>query len=90
MAEEADVLVAEEKGLERDGDLSEEIEEGEIKDDDANPDAAAARVGAEQPHPLEHSWTLWYDNPQSKSKHAVWGSSLRRIHTFSTVEDFWG
>ncbi|KAG6483424.1 hypothetical protein ZIOFF_060069 [Zingiber officinale] len=90
MAEEADVLVAEEKGLERDGDLSEEIEEGEIKDDDANPDAAAARVGAEQPHPLEHSWTFWFDNPQSKSKHAVWGSSLRRIHTFSTVEDFWG
>ncbi|KAI3969378.1 hypothetical protein MKX01_019939 [Papaver californicum] len=37
-----------------------------------------------------HSWTFWFDNPSAKSKQATWGSSIRPIHTFSTVEDFWG
>ncbi|KAG0500174.1 hypothetical protein HPP92_000246 [Vanilla planifolia] len=41
-------------------------------------------------HPLEHSWTFWFDNPSAKSKHAAWGSSIRPVHTFSTIEDFWG
>ncbi|KAI3938018.1 hypothetical protein MKW98_018574 [Papaver atlanticum] len=41
-------------------------------------------------HSLEHSWTFWFDNPSAKSKQATWGSSIRPIHTFSTVEDFWG
>ncbi|XP_033513616.1 eukaryotic translation initiation factor 4E-1 isoform X2 [Nicotiana tomentosiformis] len=40
-------------------------------------------------HPLEHSWTFWFDNPSGKSKQAAWGSSIRPIYTFSTVEDFW-
>ncbi|XP_027089369.1 eukaryotic translation initiation factor 4E-2 [Coffea arabica] len=41
-------------------------------------------------HPLEHSWTFWFDNPSAKSKQVAWGSSIRPIYTFSTVEDFWG
>ncbi|KAL0328935.1 UNVERIFIED_CONTAM: Eukaryotic translation initiation factor 4E-1 [Sesamum calycinum] len=40
-------------------------------------------------HPLEHAWTFWFDNPSAKSKQAAWGSSIRPIYTFSTVEDFW-
>lgn len=41
-------------------------------------------------HPLENAWTFWFDNPSSgKSKSAAWGSSLRSVHTFKTVEDFW-
>ncbi|KAM7271282.1 hypothetical protein ACFE04_030496 [Oxalis oulophora] len=40
-------------------------------------------------HPLEHSWTFWFDNPQAKSKQATWGSSMRSIFTFATVEEFW-
>ena len=40
-------------------------------------------------HPLENSWTFWFDNPSAKSKHAAWGSSIRQIYTFSTVEHFW-
>ncbi|CAN4123756.1 unnamed protein product [Withania somnifera] len=40
-------------------------------------------------HPLEHSWTFWFDNPSGKSKQAAWGSSIRPIYTFSTAEDFW-
>ncbi|KAL7593887.1 hypothetical protein Lser_V15G32464 [Lactuca serriola] len=40
-------------------------------------------------HPLEHSWTFWFDNPSAKSKQVAWGSSIRPIFTFSTVEEFW-
>jgi translation initiation factor 4E len=58
-------------------------EEGEIADDTPAPALPVT-------HPLEHSWTFWFDNPQGKNKQAAWGSSIRPIHTFSTVEDFWG
>nr|ACG35957.1 eukaryotic translation initiation factor 4E-1 [Zea mays] len=58
-------------------------EEGEIATDAPSPALPAA-------HPLEHSWTFWFDNPHGKNKMAAWGSSIRPIHTFSTVEDFWG
>ncbi|KAF8646864.1 hypothetical protein HU200_065669 [Digitaria exilis] len=61
-------------------------EEGEIADDSSAP----APPLHPATHPLEHSWTFWFDNPQGKSKQAAWGSSIRPIHTFSTVEDFWG
>ncbi|KAJ9565835.1 hypothetical protein OSB04_001801 [Centaurea solstitialis] len=40
-------------------------------------------------HPLEHSWTFWFDNPSAKSKQVAWGNSIRPIYTFSTVEEFW-
>ncbi|XP_010540535.1 PREDICTED: eukaryotic translation initiation factor 4E-1-like [Tarenaya hassleriana] len=41
------------------------------------------------PHPLHNSWTFWFDNPSSKSKQATWGSSMRSMYTFATVEEFW-
>nr|2WMC_A Chain A, EUKARYOTIC TRANSLATION INITIATION FACTOR 4E [Pisum sativum]2WMC_B Chain B, EUKARYOTIC TRANSLATION INITIATION FACTOR 4E [Pisum sativum]2WMC_C Chain C, EUKARYOTIC TRANSLATION INITIATION FACTOR 4E [Pisum sativum]2WMC_D Chain D, EUKARYOTIC TRANSLATION INITIATION FACTOR 4E [Pisum sativum]2WMC_E Chain E, EUKARYOTIC TRANSLATION INITIATION FACTOR 4E [Pisum sativum]2WMC_F Chain F, EUKARYOTIC TRANSLATION INITIATION FACTOR 4E [Pisum sativum]2WMC_G Chain G, EUKARYOTIC TRANSLATION INITIATION F len=41
------------------------------------------------PHLLENSWTFWFDTPAAKSKQAAWGSSMRPIYTFSTVEEFW-
>lgn len=68
-----------------------DLEEGEILDDDddsatSKPSSAAV---ARQPHPLENSWTFWFDNPSAKSKQAAWGSSIRSIYTFSTVEEFW-
>ena len=40
-------------------------------------------------HPLEHKWTLWFDNPNGRQKQESWGSSLRSVYTFDTVEDFW-
>jgi len=40
-------------------------------------------------HTLEHSWTLWFDNPTGRQKQTTWGASLRAVYTFSTVEDFW-
>lgn len=40
-------------------------------------------------HPLENSWTFWFDSGFNKSKQAEWGSAIRPIYTFSTVEEFW-
>ncbi|KAA8519579.1 hypothetical protein F0562_013797 [Nyssa sinensis] len=70
-------------------DDEEEPEEGEIVgDDDTLSSAKPPGALISQQHPLEHSWTFWFDNP-SKSKQAAWGSSMRPIYTFSTVEEFW-
>lgn len=64
----------------------EDLEEGEIINDD---DDAASSAKAIVNHPLEHSWTFWFDNASAKSKQTAWGSSMRTIYTFSTVEEFW-
>ncbi|XP_014605273.1 PREDICTED: eukaryotic translation initiation factor 4E-1A-like isoform X1 [Polistes canadensis] len=37
-------------------------------------------------HPLQHTWTLWYYEPD-KSK--SWEESQREITSFDTAEDFW-
>lgn len=66
----------------------EEPEEGEIVGGDGESKQSTTAV-VHQPHPLEHSWTFWFDNPSAKSKQAAWGSSIRPIYTFSTVEEFW-
>ncbi|KAK7331436.1 hypothetical protein VNO77_25661 [Canavalia gladiata] len=67
-----------------------DLEEGEILDDDDSAAASKAPAGlVRQPHPLENSWTFWFDNPSAKSKQAAWGSSIRPIYTFATVEEFW-
>lgn len=39
--------------------------------------------------PLKNTWTFWFDTPSSKIKQSAWGSSMRKIHTICTVEDFW-
>ncbi|KAE8715199.1 Eukaryotic translation initiation factor 4E-1 [Hibiscus syriacus] len=64
------------------------LEEGEIagEEDDAT---SLKKDVAEQTHPLEHSWTFWFDNPHAKSKQTTWGSCMRPIYTFSTIEQFW-
>lgn len=62
--------------------------EGEIAAGDS--DAAVAQPKpAPTRHPLENSWTFWFDNPSAKSRQAAWGSSIRPVYTFSSVEDFW-
>jgi len=40
-------------------------------------------------HPLQNGWTIWYDNPGKRTNQASWGDHLRKITTFSSVEDFW-
>ncbi|XP_008788837.2 eukaryotic translation initiation factor 4E-1-like [Phoenix dactylifera] len=69
---------------------TEEVEEGEIVADPNTSEVEEGPRRLRQSHPLEHSWTFWFDNPSAKSKQAAWGSSIRPVHTFSTVEDFWG
>ncbi|XP_012848727.1 PREDICTED: eukaryotic translation initiation factor 4E-1-like isoform X2 [Erythranthe guttata] len=74
------------------GEVEPEAEEVEIVGGDPNHDAKAMAAAAAAPpprHPLEHSWTFWFDNPSAKNKQAAWGSSIRPIFTFSSVEDFW-
>ncbi|XP_057499669.1 eukaryotic translation initiation factor-like isoform X1 [Actinidia eriantha] len=56
----------------------------------AEPIGAAADVAkAKQPHRLERKWTFWLDNPSKPKQGAAWGSALRKVYTFDTVEDFW-
>ncbi|XP_077220554.1 eukaryotic translation initiation factor 4E-1-like isoform X2 [Tasmannia lanceolata] len=71
---------------ERERSLGEEMEEGEIVED-------SSKVVLRNPqtvHHLENSWTFWFDNPSAKSRQVAWGSSIRPIYTFGTVEEFWG
>ncbi|XP_074272410.1 eukaryotic translation initiation factor 4E-2-like [Silene latifolia] len=72
-----------------------DVEEGEIIDDCENDENNTNSLNENLEkmtisHPLENSWTFWFDNPSGKSKQAAWGSSMRPVYTFSTVEQFWG
>jgi hypothetical protein len=40
-------------------------------------------------HPLQNSWTLWYDNSTNAKNDQDWEQSLKPVYTLSTVEDFW-
>merc|ERR1712010_81704 len=40
-------------------------------------------------HPLQRAWTMWYDNPGGRSNPKNWFENIKRIITFSTVEEFW-
>lgn len=55
--------------------------------------AGEVEVGGEpdfsKKHPLEHRWTLWYDNPLQKQTTNKYGQTLRAVFSFDTVEDFW-
>lgn len=86
------VVVAEEANpnptdqpIDRYHEQGDDAEEGEIGEGDESSKSAVP-----QSHPLEHSWTFWFDNPSVKLKQTTWGSSLRSVFTFSTVEEFWG
>lgn len=43
-------------------------------------------------HPLQHSWTLYFDNPALKGRKQSnnWEESLEKIYIIKTIEDFWG
>lgn len=75
-------------GREREKD--EDLEEGEILDDGTEDAIEKPSKSIATSHPLENAWTFWFDNPLTKTKQAPWGSSIRPIYTFSTVEEFWG
>ena len=70
-------------------DDDDDLEEGEIVGEEDTASSKPSTAIDHQPHPLENSWTFWFDNPSAKSKQAAWGSSIRPIYTFSTAEEFW-
>ncbi|KAI9307728.1 translation initiation factor eIF 4e-like domain-containing protein [Cunninghamella echinulata] len=41
-------------------------------------------------HPLQNTWTLWFDNPGKKANVQSWSQNLKEIVSIDTVEDFWG
>ncbi|XP_010557679.1 PREDICTED: eukaryotic translation initiation factor-like [Tarenaya hassleriana] len=56
----------------------------------APPPPPEVEVEAEkQPHKLERKWSFWYDNQSKPKQGAAWGSTLRKVYTFDTVEEFW-
>jgi len=42
----------------------------------------------ETKHPLQNEWDFWYFKPNKNAKQN-WQDNLLKIHSFSTVEDFW-
>ncbi|MCI62491.1 eukaryotic translation initiation factor 4E, partial [Trifolium medium] len=44
-----------------------DLEEGEILDE-GDDSSATSNPNSAVVHPLENSWTFWFDNPQAKSK----------------------
>ena len=41
-------------------------------------------------HPLQTSWTMWYqESAKGKGGKVDWSQLLKKLMTFSTVEDFW-
>ena len=70
-----------------DGEVPEESTSGAKEDGEITPSPQPPKK-----HPLEHSWTLWFDNPNTSGGgrgQSSWGSTLRAVYTFETVEDFW-
>jgi len=43
---------------------------------------------AQKKHKLAHSWTMWYDSPNT-TNNMDWKLSVKKIVSFETVEDFW-
>jgi translation initiation factor 4E len=41
-------------------------------------------------HPLTNKWVLWYDCPNKKITSQNWIENIKQIHTFNTLEEFWG
>ena len=56
------------------------MEEGELN---------VRQIDFSRKHLLEHNWTLWFDNPSGRQNQTTWGQTLRSVHTFNSVEDFW-
>ncbi|KAG8373204.1 hypothetical protein BUALT_Bualt12G0146700 [Buddleja alternifolia] len=51
--------------------------------------AEAPPATAQPPHKLERQWAFWFDNQSKPKQGAAWGSSLRKVYSFDTVEEFW-
>jgi len=65
----------------------EDDHEGDEEDEDQ--EDVDKDVDLEVKHPLQNTWTLWYDNPSKKTTAHTYETFLKRVYTFDTVEGFW-
>eukprot|EP00656_Telonema_subtile_P058227 TRINITY_DN9802_c0_g1_i3.p1 TRINITY_DN9802_c0_g1~~TRINITY_DN9802_c0_g1_i3.p1 ORF type:complete len:220 (-),score=45.55 TRINITY_DN9802_c0_g1_i3:61-720(-) len=72
------------------------LAETNIEDTPAVAEEGDAPAAGEEPaaefsslHQLQRAWTMWYDNPGGRSNPKNWFENIKRIITFSTVEEFW-
>lgn len=61
----------------------------DIGDEDTDDQEDDRDVDLEVKHPLQSTWTLWYDNPSKKTTAHTYETFLKRVYTFDTVEGFW-
>eukprot|EP00002_Diphylleia_rotans_P012628 TRINITY_DN2475_c0_g1_i1.p1 TRINITY_DN2475_c0_g1~~TRINITY_DN2475_c0_g1_i1.p1 ORF type:complete len:243 (+),score=22.45 TRINITY_DN2475_c0_g1_i1:97-729(+) len=40
-------------------------------------------------HPLQSTWTWWFDGPSKKTTQENWKDAIKQVATVSTVEEFW-
>lgn len=66
------------------------IVEQEINDDNSVRTVFHDAKNYNVKHPLQNTWTLWFDNPGKKANAASWSQNLKEIVDVDTVEDFWG
>jgi translation initiation factor 4E len=63
-------------------------------DDNVNTDQVTTvfhdRINYTVKHPLQNTWTLWFDNPGKKANSQSWSQNLKEIVSMDAVEDFWG
>jgi translation initiation factor 4E len=71
-------------------------EEDQFPMEDAGEPGSAGSIAAppaaddfSRPHPLENSWTLWYNGAAKKGKDGTIDWSVKKIIDFDSVEDFW-
>lgn len=76
--------------------LADQLAETTVQGETATEEAASAEAESADPspefsslHPLQRAWTMWYDNPGGRSNPKNWFENIKRIITFSTVEEFW-
>ena len=50
-------------------------------------DSAEAEGAAETSHPLHNTWCIWEHEASKNSKD--WGSNMKNLGSFNTVEEFW-
>ncbi len=72
-----------------DTDGSKQISEGEKLQEEGSQEKGVEGIDTDIEHPLQNAWTLWYDNPRKRTSQDTWGSHLRKIIDFDTVEMFW-
>ncbi|KAF3457843.1 hypothetical protein FNV43_RR02503 [Rhamnella rubrinervis] len=67
--------------------MATEVAVGEAMEVNTGAEEAAGETKKQaEPHKLERKWTFWFDKPKQG---AAWGTTLRKVYTFDTVEEFW-